>query len=141
MNGRVLSPAAILSFLAMLPTAALAEGHHAPVMVHARAAQGQPTPGPIPPGGPQPGTATGARDNEHKPETGTGRIAGRMIGGEAATPLRRAEVMLGGEGLREGRITSTDESGRTRVPVPFSLSHPHQRDERDLDAATLRLEA
>jgi hypothetical protein len=112
MNGRVLSLAAILSFLGMLPIAALAEGHHAPVMVHARAAQGQPTPGPIPPGAPQPGPVTGPRDNEQKPETGTGRIAGRVIGGEAATPLRRAEVRLGGEGLREGRSTSTDESGR-----------------------------
>jgi hypothetical protein len=59
MNGRVLSLPAILSFLAMLPTAALAKGHHAPVMVHARAAQGQPTPGPVAPGAPQPGPVTG----------------------------------------------------------------------------------
>jgi Carboxypeptidase regulatory-like domain len=35
-----------------------------------------------------------------------------VIGGDAGTPLRRALVNLGGETLREGRGTTTDENGR-----------------------------
>jgi hypothetical protein len=65
------------------------------------------------PAGPSPQeSATGPRDNEQKPDTGTGRIAGRVIGGETGAPLRRAVVTLSAEGMREGRSATTDEAGR-----------------------------
>src|SRR5215210_7819665 len=57
-------------------------------------------------------SATGPRDNEQKPDTGTGRISGRVIGGENGAPLRRAVVTLSAEGMREGRSATTDEAGR-----------------------------
>ena len=57
-------------------------------------------------------SATGPRDNEQKPDTGTCRIAGRVIGGENGAPLRRAVVSLSAEGMREGRSATTDEGGR-----------------------------
>jgi len=71
----------------------------------------QTSPG-VPAGLPPQGSATGPRDNEQKPETGTGRIAGRVIGGENGAPLRRAVVSLSAEGMREGRSATTDDAGR-----------------------------
>jgi hypothetical protein len=79
---------------------------------------GMPEPRPTGPGRPAPGSpppridpATGPRDRQAE-ATGTGRIAGRVIGGDAAQPLRRAVVQLHGEALQEGRVTTTDEHGR-----------------------------
>jgi hypothetical protein len=46
------------------------------------------------------------------PDSGTGRIAGRVIGGETGAPLRRAVVTLSADGMREGRSATTDEAGR-----------------------------
>jgi hypothetical protein len=71
----------------------------------------QTSPG-VPAGARPQGSATGPRDGEQKPETGTGRIAGRVIGGENGAPLRRAVVNLWAEGMREGRSATTDEAGR-----------------------------
>jgi protocatechuate 3,4-dioxygenase beta subunit len=71
----------------------------------------QTSPG-VPAGPTQKGSGTGPRDNEQKSDTGTGRIAGRVIGGENGAPLRRAIVSLWGEGMREGRSATTDEAGR-----------------------------
>lgn len=62
------------------------------------------------PGMPQ--TRTGPRDPTAARDTGTGRISGRVIGGDTGAPLRRAMVSLGGEAVREGRATTTDEHGR-----------------------------
>jgi hypothetical protein len=111
--GRHALTLAVLVLTGTQPAAqAIAQPQIATVQHQSTARKGQPAPGPTRPGGLPQGPVTGPRDNQQNPETGTGRIAGRVIGGEAATPLRRAEVMLGGEGLREGRSTSTDESGR-----------------------------
>jgi len=52
------------------------------------------------------------RDPAKPKDSGTARISGRVVNGETGTPLRRAEVSLGGEALKEGRGTSTDENGR-----------------------------
>jgi hypothetical protein len=71
----------------------------------------QASPG-VPSGSSPQESATGPRDNEHKPDSGTGRIAGRVVGGENGTPLRRAVVSLWAEGIREGRSATTDEAGR-----------------------------
>jgi hypothetical protein len=62
------------------------------------------------PGMPQ--TQTGPRDPALARDTGAGRISGRVIGGDTGAPLRRAMVTLSGEGLQEGRATTTDEHGR-----------------------------
>jgi len=62
------------------------------------------------PGMPQ--TQTGPRDPTAPRDTGTGRVSGRVVGGDTGAPLRRAMVSLGGEGLQEGRATTTDEHGR-----------------------------
>ena len=51
------------------------------------------------------------RDPAKAKDTGTGRISGRVVGGETGTPLRRAEVSIFGEALKEPRSTSTDEKG------------------------------
>ena len=59
----------------------------------------------------RPGPRTGPRDNT-APRTGTARMRGRVVGGEAGQPLRRAIVRLQGQEFREGRIASTDEEGR-----------------------------
>jgi hypothetical protein len=56
--------------------------------------------------------ATGPRDPAKPKDTGTARISGRVVNAESGTPLRRAEVMLGSETLKEARSTSTDEAGR-----------------------------
>ena len=57
------------------------------------------------------GPRTGPRDNT-APQTGTARLRGRIVGGEAGQPLRRAIVRLQGQEFREGRVASTDEEGR-----------------------------
>jgi hypothetical protein len=66
-----------------------------------------------PPGQPVPGPRTGPRDPAQPPaETGTAVVRGRVIGGESGTPLRRAVVRISGQGMQEGRMTTTDEQGR-----------------------------
>ena len=55
------------------------------------------------------------RDATAAPETGTARLRGVVVGGEAGLPLRRAMVQLSGEGLREGRIATTDAEGRWEI--------------------------
>jgi hypothetical protein len=65
------------------------------------------------PGHPVPGPRTGPRDPAQPPaETGTAIVRGRVIGGEAGTPLRRAVVRISGQNMQEGRMTTTDEQGR-----------------------------
>jgi hypothetical protein len=65
------------------------------------------------PGHPVPGPRTGPRDPAQPPaETGTAVVRGRVIGGESGTPLRRAVVRISGQGMPEGRMTTTDEQGR-----------------------------
>ena len=62
-----------------------------------------------------PGTdpATGPRDRKVVESTGTGQISGRVTGGDAGQPLRRAIVRMHGEALEDGgRLTTTDEHGR-----------------------------
>jgi hypothetical protein len=61
---------------------------------------------------PAPAPATGPRDAVKPKDTGTGRISGRVVAADTGTPLRRAQVNLGSEVLKEGRSTSTDENGR-----------------------------
>ncbi|HEY8535624.1 MAG TPA: carboxypeptidase-like regulatory domain-containing protein [Vicinamibacterales bacterium] len=63
-----------------------------------------------PPG--RPGMMRPPRDRGATLETGTARLRGVVVGGESGQPLRRAIVRLQGEGIREGRITTTDEEGR-----------------------------
>src|SRR5215213_4044666 len=95
-------PLAILLFSLVVPFPALGQvpGGAPPVT--------QPTPG-RPVGPPPQRSVTGPRDNQQKPDTGTGRISGRVIGGENGAPLRRAFVSLWGEGMREGHSTTTDD--------------------------------
>ena len=93
----------LLLMITSAPCATLAQVPSPPVT--------QTSPG-VPAGPPPQGSATGPRDNEQKPDTGTGRIAGRVIGGENGAPLRRAVVSLWAEGMREGRSATTDEAGR-----------------------------
>jgi hypothetical protein len=57
------------------------------------------------------GPRTGPRDNQAR-QTGTGRLRGRVVGGESGQPLRRAIVRLQGQEFREGRVASSDEEGR-----------------------------
>jgi protocatechuate 3,4-dioxygenase beta subunit len=82
--------------------------------------------GQFPGGGqePRPRGLRGMRDNE--PQTGTAVLRGLVVGGETGAPLRRAIVRLSGDGMREGRIASTDEQGRWELrDLPagrFSLS-------------------
>jgi len=52
------------------------------------------------------------RDPKQPKDSGTARIRGRVIGGEAGTPLRRATVQLSGEGTEEPRSAITDDNGR-----------------------------
>jgi len=52
------------------------------------------------------------RDPRKPNEAGTARIRGRVIGGEAGTPLRRATVSVHGEGYDTPRAALTDENGR-----------------------------
>jgi hypothetical protein len=93
----------LLLMVASAPAAALAQVPAPPIT--------QTSPG-VPTGSRPQESATGPRDNEQKPDTGTGRIAGRVIGGENGAPLRRAVVGLSAEGMREGRSATTDEAGR-----------------------------
>jgi protocatechuate 3,4-dioxygenase beta subunit len=68
------------------------------------------------PGTPVPqGPRTGPRDPSKPAETGTAVIRGRVVGGDSGQPLRRAIVRVGGEGMPEGRITTTDEHGRYEI--------------------------
>ena len=60
------------------------------------------------------GPRTGPRDNQ-APQTGTGRLRGRVVGGESGQALRRAIVRLNGQEFREGRVASTDEDGRWEI--------------------------
>lgn len=68
-----------------------------------------------PPGGRRPGVVQPPRDTGAAPETGTARLQGVVVGGEAGQPLRRAIVHISGEGLREGRATMTDAEGRWQL--------------------------
>jgi hypothetical protein len=61
--------------------------------------------------GQRPGPRIGPRDNQ-APQIGTGRLRGRVVGGDTGMPLRRAIVRLSGQEFREGRVASTDEQGR-----------------------------
>jgi hypothetical protein len=61
--------------------------------------------------GQRPGPRIGPRDNQ-APQVGTGRLRGRVVGGDTGMPLRRAIVRLSGQEFREGRVASTDEEGR-----------------------------
>src|SRR5690242_17131316 len=54
------------------------------------------------------------RDN--RPEKpATARIRGRVIGGENGSALRRAVVMVMGEGLKGPKAATTDENGRYEI--------------------------
>jgi hypothetical protein len=97
-------PVLFLVCWAFASVPASAQGPGAPPVMQSR-------PG-LPTGPPVPGQATGPRDNDERPDTGTGRISGRVIGGENGAPLRRAVVALWGEGMREGHSVTTDEAGR-----------------------------
>jgi protocatechuate 3,4-dioxygenase beta subunit len=74
--------------------------------------------------GPGPRGIRGMRDSQ--PRTGTAVLRGLVVGGETGAPLRRAIVRLSGDGMREGKIASTDEQGRWELrDLPagrFSLS-------------------
>jgi hypothetical protein len=52
------------------------------------------------------------RDRAAAEDSGTARIRGRIVGGDSGQALRRAIVQLWGEALKEGRSTTTDETGR-----------------------------
>ncbi len=65
-----------------------------------------------PPGGRRPGVVQPPRDRDAAPETGTARMRGVVVSGETGQPLRRAIVRISGEGIREGRVTTTDAEGR-----------------------------
>jgi hypothetical protein len=67
------------------------------------------------------------RDPKQLKDSGTARIRGRVIGGEAGTPLRRATVLLSGEGTDGPRSAITDDNGRY--------------DFKDLSAGRIRLTA
>src|SRR4029453_13504261 len=60
------------------------------------------------------GPRTGPRDSR-APQTGPGRLRGRVVGGESGQPLRRAIVRLQGQEFREGRVASSDEEGRWEI--------------------------
>ena len=51
------------------------------------------------------------RDNA-EPQTGTGRIAGRVVSAETGTPVRRAQVSLNAREARVNRNVATDNEGR-----------------------------
>ncbi len=57
---------------------------------------------------------TGPRDKP-RPSKGTARFRGLVVGGENGGPLRRAMVQLSGDGLQEGRATTTNEEGRWEI--------------------------
>ncbi len=59
-----------------------------------------------------PQDSTPPRDPKQPKDSGTARIRGRVIGGEAGTPLRRATVQLSGEGTEGPRSAITDDNGR-----------------------------
>src|SRR5687767_6701233 len=65
----------------------------------------------------QPGSGTGAvlpgmpSLGTRTPETGTGRIRGRIVAAQSSTPLRRAQVTLGVP-ASQARSTITDSEGR-----------------------------
>src|SRR5258705_2336609 len=55
-----------------------------------------------------------ARDGSGE-QTGTARIRGRVVASDTGAPLRRAQVRLGGGGLREQRTAATDEQGQYQI--------------------------
>ena len=67
------------------------------------------------------------RDPKQPKDSGTARIRGRVIGGEAGAPLRRATVQLSGEGTEGPRSAITDDNGRYEF--------------KDLSAGRMRLTA
>jgi hypothetical protein len=67
-----------------------------------------------PPPAPQ-APVTGPRDNAKPKDTGSARISGRVVNAETGTPLRRAVVVVMGEGLKRPYSASTDESGRYEI--------------------------
>jgi protocatechuate 3,4-dioxygenase beta subunit len=58
-----------------------------------------------------PGPRMAPRDRT-APEVGTSIIRGRVLSSETGFPLRRAQVRLFGERVREGRVATTDAEGR-----------------------------
>ena len=69
------------------------------------------------PARPRPGQGFGlpARDAE-EPESGTARIAGRVVAADTGRPLRRVVIRARSERGRGGRLASTDEEGRYEIP-------------------------
>jgi hypothetical protein len=65
--------------------------------------------------GGQPDPPPGSSRDRRRETAGTARISGRVVGGDADKPLRRAQVRLQGKGEPEGRTVSTDEDGRYEV--------------------------
>jgi hypothetical protein len=62
-------------------------------------------------GEPEPPRVTGPRDRSRE-TAATGRISGRVVGGDTGRPLRRAQVHISGEGVPQGRGVTTDDDGR-----------------------------
>ena len=62
-------------------------------------------------GEPEPPRLTGPRDRSRE-TAATGRISGRVVGGDTGRPLRRAQVHISGEGVPQGRGVTTDDDGR-----------------------------
>src|SRR5688572_1980105 len=99
---------------------------------------GQTSTGGTPPA--RPGSSTGAvlpglpSPGPRAPQTGTGRIRGRILAAQTGTPLRRAQVTLGVP-ASQARCTLTDSDGRFEfagVRVRFDTDH------RRLDSLRIR---
>jgi hypothetical protein len=80
----------------------------------------------VPAGAPAPGQITPPRDTAQRPQTGTGRIRGRVTAAGSNTPLRRVQMVLQLlDNPQSGRVTNTDAQGRyefTELPAgSFSL--------------------
>ena len=90
---------------------------------------GLPGAGPLPgglPGQRAPSPALPPRDRAQAAQTGTARIAGRVLASPANTPLRRAQIALTAPEANIRRLTTTDAEGRYQfdnLPAGrFSLS-------------------